>query len=343
MSWFNPDDPISKSFNLMDKKMGGSSSIHLLIDGSPERGIKDIELLKGLEKLDQHMQSFQHPKYGAIVGPVLSPLNVIKSTHQALHGGQPDAYRLPDTHRAVADHFFLFENAGPEQLKRLATNDLSRGRVSYRLKWIEANGYQPVADHLEEGIRTFIPKYATVQPTGTAYSLLSTIGRLIYDLVKSFGFAFAIITLLLMFQLQSIKLGFIAMIPNLAPILFVMGFMAIVDIPIDMVNLLIASIAIGIAVDDTIHFLHHFRVHFDQYGNVEEAIANSFQHAGRAMVSTSAILGIGFFAFSFATILSIQRFGILIALTTVVAMLMDLIFTPALLRTFYDRKDTSIN
>ena len=105
-----------------------------------------------------------------------------------------------------------------------------------------------------------------------------------------------------------------------------------------MVNLLIASVAIGIAVDDTIHFLHHFRVHFDQYGNVEQAIANSFSHAGRAMVSTSSILGIGFFAFSFATIASVQRFGVLIALTTVVAMLVDLIFTPALLRAFYERK-----
>ena len=340
MSWFKPSDPLSVSFDLMDKKMGGSSDIHLLVDGSPERGIKDIDLLKGLEKLEQHMYGFRHPEYGPIIGPVLSPLNVIKSTHQALHGGDKEAYRLPDTHRAVSDHFFLFENAGPEQLKRLATNDLSRGRVSYRLKWIEANGYQPVADHLEEGIKTFIPAYAKVQPTGTAFSLLSTIGRLIYDLVKSFGFAFAIITLLLIIQLQSIKLGLIAMIPNLAPILFVMGFMAIVDIPIDMVNLLIASIAIGIAVDDTIHFLHHFRVHFDQYGNVEEAIANSFLHAGRAMVSTSAILGVGFFAFSFATIISIQRFGVLIALTTVVAMLVDLIFTPALLRAFYDRKET---
>ena len=340
MSWFKSNHPLSVSFDVMDHKMGGSADIHLLIDGSDERGIKDVDLLKSLEKLDHHMQTFQHPKYGKIVGPVLSPLNIVKGTHKALHGGKKEAYRLPDTHRAVADQFFLFENAGPDQLKRLATNDLKRGRVSYRLKWIEANGYQPVADHLEKGIAQFIPKYAKVQATGTAYSLLSTIGRLIIDLITSFGFAFVVITILLIMQLQSIKLGLIAMIPNLTPILFIMGFMAIVGIPVDMVNLLIASVAIGIAVDDTIHFLHHFRVHFDQYGNVEQAIANSFTHAGRAMVSTTAILGIGFFAFSFATIASVQRFGVLIALTAVVAMLVDLIFTPALLRAFYGRKSS---
>ena len=142
-----------------------------------------------------------------------------------------------------------------------------------------------------------------------------------------------------MIQLKSVKMGLIAMVPNLVPIIFVMGFMGLTGIPIDLANILIASIAIGIAVDDTIHLLHHFRVHFDEYGNVEEAIRNAFEHAGRAMVSTTVILTIGFIAFSFATGSNIQRFGTLIALTAVTAMFIDLVFTPALLRTFYGRKD----
>ena len=337
MSWIDSSHDLKVAFDLMDKELGGSADIHLLVDGPEGRGLKDLELLKALEKLELHMMKFRHPVHGKIVGSVLSPLSVLKSTQRALHGGSSEQYKLPDSDRAVADNFFLFESAGPEQLKRLATNDLSRGRVSFRLKWIEANGYEPVARYLEEGIARMIPKDSLVQPTGTAYSLLSTIGRLIIDLGRSFGFACLLITLLLMLQLQSVKLGLIAMVPNLAPIIFVMGFMALTKIPIDMVNLLIASIAIGIAVDDTIHLLHHFRVHFDQHGNVELAIDNAFKHAGRAMVSTSVILGIGFFAFTFATITNIQRFGLLISLTAFAAMFIDLIFTPALLRTFYSR------
>jgi predicted RND superfamily exporter protein len=337
MSWLGDDHQLNIAFDLMDQKMGGSADIHLLIDGPKDHGIRDLELLRGLERLEKHMSEFKHPKHGEVVGPILSPLSVIRSTNRALNGGGAEHYVLPDTQQAVTDQFFLFENSGPDQLKRLATNDLSRGRFSMRLRWIEANGYAPVTQHLERGIKEFIPDHAQVKSTGTAYSLLSTIGRLIIDLGRSFGFACVLIMGLLMLQLKSVKLGLIAMVPNLSPIIFVMGVMAIVGIPIDMVNILIASIAIGIAVDDTIHMLHHFRAHFDQYGNVEAAIDNAFEHAGRAMVSTSTVLGIGFFAFSFATIANIQRFGVLIALTAVAAMLIDLIFTPALLRLFYDR------
>ena len=337
MSWLDDDHELNIAFNVMDQKMGGSADIHLLIDGPPEHGIRDLELLRGLVKLEQHMNAFQHPTHGDIIGPILSPLNVIRSTNRALHGDDSSHFTIPDTQRAVTDQLFLFENSGPDQLKRLATNDLRRGRFSIRLRWIEANGYAPVAAHLERGLQELIPKDADVKATGTAYSLLSTIGRLIIDLGRSFGFACIVITGLLMLQLKSVKLGLIAMVPNLSPIVFVMGVMAIVGIPIDMVNILIASIAIGIAVDDTIHLLHHFRAHFDQHGNVEAAINNAFEHAGRAMVSTSTVLGIGFFAFSFASISNIQRFGLLIALTSVAAMLIDLIFTPALLRLFYDR------
>ena len=206
---------------------------------------------------------------------------------------------------------------------------------------VRADAYGPLADHLNQGIDKHIPANSTVRPTGTAFTLLSTIGRLIIDLGRSFGVACVLITLLLILQLRSIKMGLIAMVPNLVPIVFVMGFMGLVDIPIDLVNILIASIAIGIAVDDTIHLLHHFKVHHEQYGNVEAAIRNAFEHAGRAMVSTTMILGLGFLVFVFATIDNILRFGLLIALTAVTAMFVDLVFTPALLRTFYRRPSTT--
>ena len=342
MAWIASEHRLSVAFDVMDEHMGGNANIHLLVDGPEGKGLKDLELLRGLEALEKHMAKFDHPEHGKIVGPTLSVLSVVKSTQRALNGGKLDQYRLPDTDRGVSDSFFLFENAGPEQLSRLATNDLSRGRVSFRLKWIEANGYAPVAEHLESGIEKLIPAGAKVQPTGTAYTLLSTIGGLIGDLGRSFGFACIVITFLLMLQLRSVKMGLIAMVPNLVPIIFVMGFMGLTGIPIDLANILIASIAIGIAVDDTIHLLHHFRVHFDQYGNVEEAIRNAFEHAGRAMVSTTVILTIGFAAFSFATVSNIQRFGTLIALTAVTAMFIDLVFTPALLRTFYGRKTADV-
>ncbi|MEE2787138.1 MAG: efflux RND transporter permease subunit [Myxococcota bacterium] len=341
MSWLDAQHPLSVAFEVMDHHLGGNASIDLLVDGPSGSGLRDLGLMKGLERLENHMKSYRHPDYGLIVGPTMSVSAVVKATQRALNDGRPDAYRLPDDARGISDSLFLFENQGPVQLRRLATNDLQRGRVTYRLKWLEADAYGPLADHLEQGIESYIPSNSSVRPTGTAFTLLSTIGRLITDLGRSFGVACILITLLLIIQLRSLKMGLIAMVPNLVPIIFVMGFMGLVGIPIDLVNILIASIAIGIAVDDTIHLLHHFKVHHEQYGNVEAAIRNAFDHAGRAMVSTTIILGLGFLVFIFATIDNIMRFGLLIALTAVTAMFVDLVFTPALLRTFYRRQPKS--
>ncbi|MEE2644365.1 MAG: efflux RND transporter permease subunit, partial [Myxococcota bacterium] len=340
LSWLSEEQPLRRSFALMDEEMGGSADIHLLIEGGEQKGLRDLSLFQGLEALEAHIKTFEHPRYGAIVGPVVSPLNVVKSTVRALNEGDEEAYRLPKDDASLSESLFLFENAGPDEMKRMMTTDLSRGRASLRLRWLDASAYAPVAAHLEAGIREYIPAQVKVRPTGTVYSLLSTIGQLIIDLGKSFGVACFIITVLLIIQLRSVKLGLIAMVPNLTPIIFVMGFMAITGIPIDMVNILIASLAIGIAVDDTIHMLHHFQIHFREHANVEEAIHNAFEHAGRAMVSTSVVLGSGFAAFSFATISNIQRFGLLITLTAVAAMLIDLIFTPALLRLCFAREET---
>ena len=155
--------------------------------------------------------------------------------------------------------------------------------------------------------------------------------------MKSFGVAFVVITLIMMVLLGGLKLGCIAMVPNLMPIVVIMGLMGLTDIPIDMSTLLIASISIGLAVDDTIHFLHHFRVNYEVSHHLESAIRRSMTHSGRAMVSTTLILTLGFFTYMGANMANISRFGFLVGTTALLALLIDLFFAPALLRTFYHR------
>jgi predicted RND superfamily exporter protein len=132
-----------------------------------------------------------------------------------------------------------------------------------------------------------------------------------------------------------VKLGLIAMIPNLLPIAFILGTMGWTGVPIDLANIIIASIILGIAVDDTIHFLHQFRVSHRQTGDVSGAIKISLEHSGRAIVSTSMILTCGFLVYIVASMVNLQRFGWLIALAIIYALLVDLVVGPALLRLFY--------
>lgn len=337
LSWMDDEVQIKQAFNRMDAHVGGTASINLLIDGVPEKGIKDQALVEGLEKLQAHVEAYEHPVHGRIVGNTVSFIDVIKETHQALQGGDESFYRLPDSERGIADMLFMFENAGPDELRRFAATDLSRGQMTFRIKWMDAQSYAPLTEHLQQGVERFIPAEARVQPTGAVYTLLSTVGGIIGDLIRSFGFAFLLITVIMTLLLRGVKMGLIAMVPNLLPIALIMAFIGFAHIPVDLNNVLIASIALGIAVDDTIHFMHHVRLGYAQSGNMDQAIRRSMRHSGRAMTSTSMILMFGFFSYMGASMYNIQRFGLLIGLTVVMALLIDLIFTPALLRTFYPR------
>ncbi len=338
-AWIPDGTPIKTAFETMDEEIGGTSNVQLLITGTTERGLKDKALLEGLDALRDHIQGFEHPVVGKMVGNAISVLEIVKETNRALHGGDQAHYRIPADQGVINDDFFLFTNAGPDKLRRFATTDLSRGQMTIRIKWLDATGYQPLTKHVDEGIRRLIPEGSgKVEATGSVYTLVTTVSRIIGDLMTSFGTAFLIISVIMVILLRSVPLGLVAMVPNLAPILMIMGLMGYVDIPIDLNNLLIASIAIGVAVDDTIHYLHHFRVIHDRTGNVELAVRRAARHSGRAMASTTVVLMVGFFVYQGSQMANIQRFGLLIGLTCALALLNDLILAPALLRTLYRRK-----
>jgi uncharacterized protein len=340
LSWLPKDNPTKASFQMMDDEVSGTANIQLLITGGA-LGLKDIELLKGVEALEKHIKAYRHPTEGDIIGNSININDVIMETRRALHQGDLSAYRLPDDPEELAQLLFLFENTGPDQLRRLATNDLNESQMTIRLKWLEATSYLGLTEHISRGIKKYIPPHAQIEPTGSVYTLVSTVGALLLDLIRSFGAALIVITLIMIFLLRSFKLGFISMIPNLIPILWLMGMMGFLEMPIDMNNILIASIAIGLAVDDTIHLLHHYRIFYEESADPFLAIHHSLKHAGRAMVSTSLILSLGFFAYLGSDMKNIQTFGLLIGLSALVAMLVDLIFAPAFLRTFYSRLKTT--
>jgi len=335
LEWIPDDYHIKDAFVTVDRELGGASGIALMIEAKEPGGLKSRELMLALEELKAHTDGYVDANHGEIVGTTTGVLDVVRESNRALNGGAQAHYAVPDTQRGVVDMFTMFENSGPEQLRRLATIDMTRGLVNIRVKWLEAAAYEPLMIHVRQGVDKYIDDAFDVRFTGAVFTMFTVIQNLILDLTKSFGLAFFVITFVMILLLRDLKLGLIAMIPNLLPIVAVMGFMGYFDIPIDGANLMLASIGIGVAVDDTIHFLHQFKSHYDLHGDVEAALRHSFDHTGRALFSTSAILTGGFMVFMVSEMANIQNFGKLISLVIVLAAAIDLVFCPALLRTFY--------
>jgi len=338
LDWLSEDDPVRRSMDTLDDHIGGASNFVVVVENDSELGVKDRELLLGLEALDAHVRGFIHPRTNqTLVSSTMSLVDIVKETNRALHEGDEASYALPADQRGVSDALLLFENAGPDDLRRIATADLRKTHLTARIDWMDATAYLPLKDHIEEGVATLLPKGSTVtaKPTGTVYSLVTVVGALIGDMLLSFGVAAGIIVLMMVFLLRRPSLGLIAMIPNLLPVAFILAFMGFMSIPIDLATLLIASIVIGIAVDDTIHYMHQYRVTHDATGDRERSLQRAIDHAGRAIVSTSLILALGFSVYLASSMANIRRFGLLVAMACVFALFTNLILVPALLRTLH--------
>jgi len=336
LKWFPDDDPTRLAIDHLDEHVGGMATIALLIEAPEGKNLKQRETLVAMEKLEKHILAYRDPERSPdLISNSTSLVDVVRESWRAVHENDPKQYRLPDEERGVLDMLTLFENASPDQLSRLATIDLSKSLMTVRAKWIDAWAYRPLVDHINAGAAKFFPSGVTVKATGTVYSTVAIVSTLLMDLLQSFGTAFVVITIFMMFLLGDLKLGVIAMVPNLLPILAVIAYMRAAGIPVDTNTLMVASIGIGIAVDDTIHFLHQFKTHFDKHGDVNAAIDYSFSHTGRAMVSTSVILFAGFIALNVGYMGNVRSFGTLISMTVVFALAFDLVFCPALLRTVY--------
>ncbi len=129
----------------------------------------------------------------------------------------------------------------------------------------------------------------------------------------------------------SLRVGLMSMIPNLAPILLALGLMGWAGIPLDTFTLMVGSIAIGLAVDDTIHFMHNFRRYYGRSGDVRGAVRETLASTGQALLFTSLVLCTGFFLYMLASMNNLFYFGLLTGFTIIAAFLADLLLAPALM------------
>ena len=171
----------------------------------------------------------------------------------------------------------------------------------------------------------------SVQITGIMALFGHILHAAIHAAAQSYLIAMGVITLMMILLIGELRLGLISMIPNLGPILVVLGVMGWFDIPLDMFAMLIASIAMGLAVDDTVHFMYHFKQYFNKTGSIKDAVTHTLHTAGRAMLTTSIVLSAGFFIFMFASMNNVFFFGAMTGLAILLALAGDLFLAPALM------------
>ena len=172
---------------------------------------------------------------------------------------------------------------------------------------------------------------ATARVTGGNLVAARALSRLVADMLWSLGTAFLVITLLMMLLLRSFRIGLLSMIPNVLPLLITLGFMGWVGIPLRTSTVLIFSVSLGVAANDTIHFLVRYRREVFRTGDREQAIRDTMMSTGRAIIFTSVLLVFGFGTMMTTRFVGIFQMGVLGSVTLFAALLGDLLILPVAL------------
>ena len=327
LKWFSKDNINRVSSEVIDKEMHGSVTIEVIIDKGKQDAWKSPAELKKLNRLSKTLETYKDSNLK--IGKVVSIATVLKETNRALHDNDEHFYTIPNEKKLVAQELLLFENSGSDDLEELVDSQFSTVRMTIKIPNIDAVKSMDVLEYIKNMTKEVFPNDHIVT-TGMVPLLINTFSQALDSSVASYVIALLAISVILVFILGNSILGLLSIIPNVFPIVLGLLMMYLLKIPLDTFTMLIGSIAIGLAVDDTIHFMYNFKRHYLENKNYEEAIRKTFFTTGKAMVITSLILSLGFYAYIFASMSSVQNFGLLTGSVILFALLSDLLLAPAL-------------
>jgi hypothetical protein len=329
LRWFHEGERIRVDFERIDEALRGAVSVDVLVDSREPGGIYEPELLHRIERIMNEAPAL--PAQPLFIEKSSSIVDILKETHQALSDGDPTMRRIPETRQAVAQELLLFEDSGSEDTAELVDSEYRRARITLWLPSEDALLYPPLLDDVEALVAKRLDGYADFELTGLMTLLARIFDALMESMVRSYTYALLVITLLMMLLLGSLRRGLVSMVPNLLPVLAVLGVMGWVGWALDLTTIVVGAMVIGLAVDDTIHFMHKFQGYFEATGDLPEAVRETLRTTGSALLFTSLVIASGFLIFGMSEMANTRAFGLLAAMAAVVAFVADLLVAPAML------------
>lgn len=329
LEWFPETDPIRRSTEAIDRAMKGSISMEVVVDTGRENGLHEPKVLNALEELCAELETMEGDGY--FVGKAWSLPYILKEINRALNENRPEFYAVPQDRGLIAQELLLFENSGSDDLEDVVDSQFSKVRVAIKLPWLDAVKYEGIIPRVRKAFEDKLGDSAQITITGLCPLFGRAFTASIHSSAESYLIAFGAITVMMILLTGSFRIGLVSMIPNLLPILIVMAVMVVAHLPLDMFTMLVGSIAIGLAVDDTVHLVHNFRRYHQQSGDAHDAVRLTLTTSGRAMLVTTIVLSIGFFVYMFAYMSNVSNFGLLTGLAILMALLADFLLGPALL------------
>ena len=272
------------------------------------------------------------------MGKIFSINDVLKEINQALNDNDPAFYAIPKTRQALAQMILLFANSGSDDLEGLVDKDFSKARISIKTSWADSLLLEDFIDEVKGIFNQTFGGAEELTLTGENALVAKSMPAALRSMAKSYVIAFVVVTIMMLLLVGDVKTGLVAMFPNLLPIVLVMGFVGLLGIPLNLNTLMIGCIALGLVVDDTMHFMYNFRRHHEKGRDACEAIRRTLLGTGRAIFITSVVLFCVFLTALTASLKTLNQFGLFTAIIIILALLADFVLAPALMLIISGRK-----
>ena len=332
------DMPKTKAFfkdiKFFENEFGGIMPLEILVDTKKEKGVMKLSTLKRMDKINEVIESFPE------LSKPVSIVNLVKYSKQAYYKGKPKYYQLPTSQ----EQNYIFEytknsDGNSDMLNNFVDSTGQFARITTFMKDIGTDKMNVIQERLRQIVEKEFPSERyNVSFTGKALVFLKGTNYLIGNLVFSLSLAILLIALFMAWMFRSFRMILISIIPNMLPLLITAGLMGFFGIPIKPSTILVFSIAFGISVDDTIHFLAKYRQELIANNwKIRKSVYAALRETGVSMFYTSIVLFFGFLVFTVSSFGGTIALGGLVSITLLLAMVSNLLLLPSLLLTFEDK------
>jgi len=325
LNYFRKSDPISRAIRFIESRLTGATVMDVVLKLHSDGGLDSIATMDEIRLIEDELRSFPE------VVKVLSPRHPLISLHRALTGSRSD--ELPTDVSLLSQELFLLENSlEGDPLRGLYDESSGRVRIRSFMLSVPSRRMMEMSKKITAMLNAKFPGRARI--TGTTPLFLKTMDEIVWGQLRSFVVIFSIVLLVMTILMRSLKIGIISMIPNVLPIFCVIGFMGIISMPMNHASAVNSCVGLGVAIDDTIHFLVRVRREILAGRSYEDALQRAASTVGRAIVFTSVVMAAGFSVFMFSKFKNIADFGTIATTIMIAALAGDLILLPVCLLIF---------
>jgi len=326
---------LQKDLSFFEKNFKGVMPLEITVDTKKKNGILQLSTLRKLDQLQDTLGLY--PQFARPV----SIVEIVKSAKQAFYRGNPKMYSLPNKQERdfILSYIPDIKSKKKTILNSFVDSNMQITRISVQMANVGTNEIDSIIKSIRPKInKIFPPQKYTVHLTGTSVVFLKSTNYLVKNLFMSLLLAIFAITLLMSVIFSSVKMIIISLIPNTIPLILTAGMMGYFGISIKPSTIIIFSIALGISVDNTIHFLSRYRLHLKTNNwKIKESVLAALSETGYSMIFSAIVLFFGFFIFTLSSFGGTEALGYLVSFTLLVALFTNLIVLPSLLLTLDKR------